>query len=53
MLAERLRYEYERSTSDPTSTFRINNSYVSRYSRWLVEQHPELPEFDRVAELKA
>lgn len=53
MLAERLRYEYERATHDPTSTFRINNSYVSRYARWLVERHPELADSIELRELKA
>ena len=41
MLWEVLRWEYNRATKDPSSTFKVNDHYHSRYVRLLVERHPE------------
>lgn len=44
-LAETLRWHHQRSTRDETSTFKINNSYVSYYSRLLIARRPVLAEY--------
>ena len=42
LLFEVLRWEFYMNTDDPNSEFRLNNDYRSRYSRLLIERHPEL-----------
>jgi hypothetical protein len=42
MLFEVMRWHYARSTKDPSSDFRLNNDYRSRYSRLLMDNEPEL-----------
>lgn len=41
MLWEVLRWQYNRATEDPSSTFKVNDHYHSRYVRLLIERHPE------------
>lgn len=41
MLVEVLRWRYFRQTFDPSSPFRLNNDYTSRYARLLLADHPE------------
>lgn len=53
MLVEVVRWDYTRTTSDPTSSFRINNDFTSRYARILIERHPELGEAFETRELRA
>lgn len=40
MLWEVLRWRYNRATQDPTSSFKVNDHYHSRYVRLLVDRHP-------------
>ena len=42
MLFEVLRWQSMLSTSDPSSTFKLNNSYRSRFARLIMENEPEL-----------
>jgi hypothetical protein len=42
MLAEVLRWDYMLATDDPSSDFKLNNNYRSRYARKIMEEHPEL-----------
>jgi hypothetical protein len=42
MLWETLRHRHMTSTTDPTSSFRLNNVYRSRYARMLMDQHADL-----------
>lgn len=53
MLFEVLRWERALSTDDPTSEFRLNNVYSSRYSRKLMDAHPEWEGIFGTRELKA
>lgn len=53
MLAEVLRWQYQIQTSDPTSNFKLNNSYVSRYARLLIENHPRLADLIETRRLKS
>lgn len=39
-LLEALRWHYLISTDDPSSGFKINNSYGSRFARLLMDRHP-------------
>lgn len=41
MLWEVLRWQYNRVTKDPSSTFKVNDHYHSRYVRLLLDLHPE------------
>lgn len=41
MLVEVLRWRYFRQTFDPSSPFRLNNDYTSRYARLLIAAHPD------------
>lgn len=50
MLFEVLRWNYYRSTDDPTSEFKLNNSYRAGYARLLLRLHPE---WGNVFELRA
>ncbi len=38
---EVLRWDYWLTTDDPTSHYKLNNSYVSFYVRLIVQRHPE------------
>ena len=42
MLFEVLRYEYAMTTDDPTSDYKLNNSYTSRYARLIMDTEPDL-----------
>jgi hypothetical protein len=42
MLFEVLRWQYIRSTIDPSSDFKLNNNYRSRYARLIEAQEPDL-----------
>lgn len=50
-LVEIVRWQYGRSTEAPE--FRINNTYVSRYARLLIDLHPEWSEVIQTRELRA
>lgn len=50
-LVEIVRWQYGRSTEAPE--FRINNTYVSRYARLLIDLHPEWDEVIQTRELRA
>mgnify|MGYP001296110418 CR=1 FL=1 len=40
-LFEVIRWQYGRRTADPSSAWRVNNDYSSRYARLLIDRHPE------------
>lgn len=42
MLVEVVRWQYALSTADPSSPFKINNDYRSRFARLLIERDPRL-----------
>lgn len=42
MLFEVLRWHYQRATDDPSSDFRLNNNYRSRYARLIMATEPDL-----------
>lgn len=42
MLYEALRWQYMLRTEDPTSEFKLNNDYRSRYARLIEEREPDL-----------
>lgn len=42
MLFEVVRWSYQRSTTDDSSPFLINNNFTSRYARLLMDQEPAL-----------
>jgi hypothetical protein len=44
-LFETLRWQHAMQTSDPTSDFKLDNSYRAFYSRLLMQQEPELENF--------
>ena len=50
-LVEIVRWQYGRTTDAPD--FRINNTYVSRYARLLIDLHPEWGEVIQTRELRA
>lgn len=52
-LVEVLRWSYAMQTSDPHSTFRINNSYRSRLARIVMQRYPDLDGVFETRELKA
>jgi len=49
---ERLRWHFAFETKDPEG-FRINNSYVSRYVRMLINEHPEFKDFFSIRRLRS
>lgn len=51
-LTERLRWNYAAKTRDTHSKFKINNIYRSRYTRLILELHPEFKGFITLRELK-
>lgn len=53
LLFEVLRYQQMVTTKDPTSSFRLNNVYSSRYARMIVENVPELSDCFETRELRA
>lgn len=53
MLVEVLRWRYFRQTFDPSSPFRLNNDYTSRYARLLIAEHPEWAGVFELRELRA
>jgi len=52
MLFEVLRWQYYVNTNDPSSEWKLNNNYRSRYAR-LMAKEPEFSEVFEVRELKA
>jgi len=53
MLFEVLRWSYLMSTDDPTSDFKLNNDYRSRYARKIMAEHADLADIFETRELKA
>lgn len=53
MLFEVLRWEWYRATADPSSEFKLNNNYTSRYARLIAECEPDLVGVFETRELKA
>jgi hypothetical protein len=53
MLYEVVRWKYLTSTTDPSSEFKLNDHYHSRYVRLIVERNPELSEFFETRKLRA
>lgn len=53
MIWEVVRWHYALSTTDPTSEFRTNDHYHSRYVRLLLENHPEWAGLFELRKLKA
>jgi hypothetical protein len=53
MLWEVLRWQYNRRTIDPSSSFKVNDQYHSRYVRLLIERHPEWADVFSTRILKA
>lgn len=41
-LFEVLRWQSMMATTDPSSSYKLNNSYRSRYARLMKDRHPEL-----------
>ena len=50
-LVEVLRWQRRAETFDPTSQFKVNNSYTSRYARLLQDEEPRLRGFILTREL--
>jgi hypothetical protein len=53
MLWETVRWQYTRATTDPTSEFRANDHYHSRYVRLLIDNHPDWADVFATRELRA
>lgn len=49
-IVEFLRYEFYMKTTDPTSTFKVNNSYTSFYARLIIDVHPDWAELIEIRE---
>lgn len=52
-LWERLRWDYAMATADPTSDFKLNDQFHSRYVRLLIEKHPEWAGLFELRKLRA
>lgn len=52
MLWERVRWEVYMSTDDPSSEYKINDHYHSRYVRLLVSEHPEYKDLFEMRRLR-
>lgn len=52
-LVEVIRWNYSRATSTQGSSFRLNNTYTSRYARLLIDRHPEWADVLETRELRA
>lgn len=53
MLFEVLRWNWYLQTDDPTSEWKLNNNYRSRYARLIIEDFPHLEGFFELRALKA
>lgn len=53
MLFEVLRWNWQRTTTDPNSDFKLNNNYRSRYARLIMDTEPDLTNTFETRELKA
>lgn len=53
MIWEVIRWSYAMRTTDPTSEFRTNDHYHSRYVRLLIERHPEWEHLFELRRLRA
>lgn len=51
-LVEIIRWRRRMETYDPTSQFKVNNNYRSRYARLLMELEPRLAGFITIRELQ-
>lgn len=47
-----LRWEHLLTTNDPSSSFKLNDHYTSRYSRLIMEQEPDLDDIFETRQLK-
>lgn len=52
-LVECLRWNYWMTTNDPTSEFKINNSYTSRMARRIMQENPDLDGVFETRELRS
>lgn len=52
MLFEVLRWNWQMTTADPNSDFKLNNNYRSRYSRMIMTQERDLEGIFDVRELQ-
>lgn len=52
MLFEVLRWNWYLQTDDPTSEWKLNNNYRSRYARLIIDEHPRLDGFFELRALK-
>lgn len=52
MLAEVIRWHYYRQTDDPSSGFKLNNNYRSRYARMIAAREPALADVFETRELR-
>lgn len=53
MLWEVMRWQHGRTTRDPSSEFKANDHYHSRYVRMLIDRHPEWSECFELRTLKS
>ena len=53
MLWEVVRWQYARSTVDPSSDFKANDHYHSRYVRLLIDVHPDWTDVFELRVLRA
>lgn len=53
MLFESLRWRYMLETDDPSSDYKLNNNYTSRYARLIAENESDLANIFQTRELKA
>lgn len=53
MLWETMRYNYFISTDDPTSEWKLNNNYRSRYARLIESKEPDIAGAFETRELKS
>lgn len=51
-VGERFRWQRENDTHD-SSVYKLNNDYLSRYARLIMQQEPDLAGFFETRELKA
>jgi len=53
MLWEVMRWEFWLQTDDNVSDFKLNNNYISRYARLIMEREPDLAGCFEIRELKS
>lgn len=52
MLWEVIRWQYAQQTTDPSSSFKVNDHYHSRFVRLLISRHPEWADAFETRELR-